>query len=104
MSHTLDLSADVIDLTAAICDIPSVSLQEQPLADAIEAALRPLGHLYLTRVQNSIVARTGSAAPSGSSSPGTLTPSRSPPTRRTCRPPASPAPTARSSRAAAAST
>lgn len=58
MSHTLDLSADVTDLTAAICDIPSVSLQEQPLADAIEAALRPLGHLHLTRVQNSIVART----------------------------------------------
>lgn len=55
---TLDLSQDVVALTAAICDISSVSGAEKPLADAIQAALEPLEHLEVTRVGNVVVART----------------------------------------------
>ncbi len=54
----LDLSADVTSLTAAVCDIESVSQDEAALADAIEAALRPLAHLEVTRDGNTVVART----------------------------------------------
>ncbi|GAA5026868.1 succinyl-diaminopimelate desuccinylase [Terrabacter aeriphilus] len=54
----LDLSSDVTTLTAAICDIESVSQDEAPLADAIEAALRPLTHLEVVRDGNTVVART----------------------------------------------
>jgi succinyl-diaminopimelate desuccinylase len=54
----LDLSADAVALTEALVDIESVSRNEQQLADAIESALRALGHLEVTRVGNSIVART----------------------------------------------
>ena len=39
----LDLTTDVTSLTAAVCDIESVSLAtKDPLADAVEAALRDL--------------------------------------------------------------
>jgi len=55
---TLDLNQDVVTLTSAVCDIASVSLDEAALADAIEAALRPLEHVTLTRLGNTIVART----------------------------------------------
>ena len=55
---TLDLTHDVTSLTAAVCDIESVSLDEQALADAVEAALRPLPHLEVTRIGNTVVART----------------------------------------------
>ncbi len=54
----LDLGADVVDLTAALCDIPSVSLDEAALADAVEVALRPLRHLVVSRHGNTVVART----------------------------------------------
>lgn len=54
----LDLSTDVVDLTAALCDVPSVSLDEAALADAIEAALGDLDHLRVTRIGHSLVART----------------------------------------------
>jgi succinyl-diaminopimelate desuccinylase len=54
----LDLSADATTLTAAVCDIESVSLDEQVLADAVEAALGRLGHLGVTRLGNTVVART----------------------------------------------
>ncbi len=54
----LDLSADPTTLTAALCDIESVSRDEARIADAVEAALRPLGHLHLTRTGHTIVART----------------------------------------------
>lgn len=54
----LDLSADVVSLTAAVCDINSVSRQEATLADAIEAALRPLAHLEVVRDGNTVIART----------------------------------------------
>ncbi|MEW1953841.1 succinyl-diaminopimelate desuccinylase [Terrabacter sp. NPDC080008] len=54
----LDLASDVTTLTAAVCDVESVSHGEAQLADAIEAALRPLGHLEVTRDGNTVVART----------------------------------------------
>lgn len=56
---TLDLTRDVATLTADLCDIASVSQDEATLADAIESALRALAHLSVTRIQNTIVARTG---------------------------------------------
>ena len=54
----LDLDADVVTLTAALCDIPSVSQDEDAIATAIDAALRPLPHLTVTRHGNTVVART----------------------------------------------
>ena len=60
MSSTphLDLSADVVTLTSALCDIESVSGNEKQRADAIEAVLRPLSHLEVSRDGHTIVART----------------------------------------------
>jgi succinyl-diaminopimelate desuccinylase len=54
----LDLDRDGAALTAQLVDVPSVSGEEGPLADAIEAALRPLGHLVVSRDGDTIVART----------------------------------------------
>ena len=45
-------------LTAALVDVPSVSGDEERLADIVEAALRPLPHLELSRDGNALVART----------------------------------------------
>ncbi len=54
----LDLTASSLDITRAICDIPSVSGEEAPLADLIEEAVRALDHLEVIRDGNTIVART----------------------------------------------
>ncbi len=54
----LDLTAGSVDLTRAICDIPSESGDETVLADAIFAAIEPLAHLDVYRAGNTIVART----------------------------------------------
>lgn len=54
----LDLTASSVDLTRAICDIPSVSGDEKTLADEIEAAITSLPHLEVFRHGNTIVART----------------------------------------------
>jgi succinyl-diaminopimelate desuccinylase len=54
----LDLSVSSIELTRQICDIESVSGDEAPLADAIEAALAGIAHLQLFRDGDAIVART----------------------------------------------
>jgi succinyl-diaminopimelate desuccinylase len=54
----LDLSQSAAELTAQIVDIESVSGHEQPLADAIAAALTDVPHLTLHRDGNAIVART----------------------------------------------
>lgn len=54
----LDLSATSVDLTRVICDIPSVSDDEGPLADAIDDAVRALPHLEVIRDGDTIVART----------------------------------------------
>lgn len=54
----LDLTSSSVDLTRAICDIPSVSGDETTLADIIEASVAPLEHLEVIRHGNTIVART----------------------------------------------
>ena len=56
---TLDLSADVVTLTRQLVDIESVSLREQEIADAVEAALTAYDHLSVSRHGNTVVARTG---------------------------------------------
>jgi succinyl-diaminopimelate desuccinylase len=48
MSH-LDLQADAVTLTEQLVNIESVSRNEAAIADAVESALRTLGHLEVTR-------------------------------------------------------
>lgn len=54
----LDLTGDLVALFRAVCDTPSVSGDEQTLADAVEAALRAFAHLEVTRDGDTVVART----------------------------------------------
>lgn len=54
----LDLSADVLTLTRALCDIPSVSGDELVIADVVESALRRLEYLTILRDGDAVVART----------------------------------------------
>ncbi|NEK95016.1 succinyl-diaminopimelate desuccinylase [Modestobacter muralis] len=54
----LDLTADVLTLTRALVDAPSVSGTEGPLADAVETALRGLSGLEVLRVGDTVLART----------------------------------------------
>ncbi len=55
---TLDLTRPVADLASALIDIESVSGDETRIADAVEAALRALPHLEVTRDGDAVVART----------------------------------------------
>ena len=55
---TLDLGADVVTLTEQLVNIESVSHHEAAIADAVEAALRTLPHLTVTRRGHTLVART----------------------------------------------
>ena len=57
MPH-LDLQADAVTLTEQLVNIESVSLNEEAIADAVEAALRPLAHLEVSRHGHTVVART----------------------------------------------
>jgi succinyl-diaminopimelate desuccinylase len=59
----LDLSLGADALTVALVDIPSVSGEEQQLADAIEAALRALPRLTVDRFGNNVIARTSFGLP-----------------------------------------
>lgn len=59
----LDLHSDVVSLTAAVCDVESVSHHESDLADAVEAALRALPHLDVERIAHNVVARTRGTRP-----------------------------------------
>jgi succinyl-diaminopimelate desuccinylase len=54
----LDLSMDPGPLTAAICDIESVSGNEDAIAGAVEAALRESPHLRVERDGNAVFAFT----------------------------------------------
>jgi succinyl-diaminopimelate desuccinylase len=54
----LDLTLDGAALTVALCDVESVSGDEQHLADLIEAALGDADHLTVARDGNVLVART----------------------------------------------
>ena len=59
----LDLSRDAAALTAALVDVPSVSGDEQALADAVAGALADLSHLTIRRDGNAVVARTDLGRP-----------------------------------------
>ena len=48
----------LLALTADLVDRPSVSFQEGPIVQWLEAELRALGHLEVTRVGDNLVART----------------------------------------------
>lgn len=54
----LDLSADSVTITRAICDVPSESGHERVLGDLIEQALAGAAHLQVIRDGDTIVART----------------------------------------------
>jgi succinyl-diaminopimelate desuccinylase len=59
ISAALDLSADPVDLCAALVDVPSVSGDEGRLADLLEAALRAQApHLRVLRSGHAVLART----------------------------------------------
>ncbi|WP_051154710.1 succinyl-diaminopimelate desuccinylase [Ruania albidiflava] len=51
-------AVDVVALTRALCDQPSVSGQERTLADAMEALLRSAEHLQVHRDGDTVLART----------------------------------------------
>lgn len=60
----LDPHADIVDLTAAIVDIESVSGNERALADAVENALRRHApHLEVIRDGDTVIARTHRGLP-----------------------------------------
>ena len=54
----MDLTVDPITLTAALVDVPSVSGDEEKLADAVEAGLRAHPHLEVVRDGQAVLART----------------------------------------------
>ena len=58
----LSIETDVASLTAALVDMASVSGNEQPIADAVESALRELDYLDVERDGNVVLARTDSVA------------------------------------------
>jgi succinyl-diaminopimelate desuccinylase len=55
---SLDLTSDIVTLTRALVDVPSESLEEAELADAVEVALRSCDHLEVVRDGHTIIART----------------------------------------------
>jgi succinyl-diaminopimelate desuccinylase len=61
---TLDLDTDLLSLTRALCDLPSVSGDERAIADAVEDALARYPHLEVLRDGDAIVARTHTGRPS----------------------------------------
>ncbi len=54
----LDVTCDIVDLTASLVDIESVSGNEKMITDAIEEVLSPVPWLELWRHRESLVART----------------------------------------------
>ncbi len=59
---SLDLTVHPVTLTRQLVDIPSVSGDEQAIADAVEEALRRLDHLEVERFGHTLVARTRTGA------------------------------------------
>jgi succinyl-diaminopimelate desuccinylase len=55
---SLDLALPAVELTRQLVDLESVSGNEGPIADAVEAALRALSHLEVLRDGDAVVART----------------------------------------------
>ncbi|MDU0291996.1 succinyl-diaminopimelate desuccinylase [Saccharothrix longispora] len=64
MADTLHLSADPVELTIALVDVPSVSGDEARLADLVEHALREQTRLEVVRSGNAVLARTNLGRPS----------------------------------------
>lgn len=63
-SVSLDLTADPIDITAALVDIESVSRNESVIADAVEVALREqTSGFEVVRSGNAVLARTNRGRP-----------------------------------------
>ncbi|MCP2096116.1 succinyldiaminopimelate desuccinylase [Actinosynnema pretiosum] len=58
VADTLDLSADPVTLTTALVDVPSVSGDEQRIADLVERSLREQTGLEVVRSGNTVLART----------------------------------------------
>jgi len=59
----IDLSRDVVALTADLVDIESESLAEQEICNAVEVALAGLPHLEIVRDRHTLVARTSLGRP-----------------------------------------
>lgn len=57
-SERLDLAVGLTELTTALVDVPSESGDEQLIADLVESALTELDHLEVTRLGNTVIART----------------------------------------------
>jgi succinyl-diaminopimelate desuccinylase len=60
---SIDIETDVVSLTAALVDVPSVSGAEAAVADAVETGLRALGYLDVERIGNIVIARTDLGLP-----------------------------------------
>jgi succinyl-diaminopimelate desuccinylase len=60
---TLDLGTDLLSLTRALCDLPSVSGDERAIADAVHDALSRYAHLEVLRDGDAVVARTRTGRP-----------------------------------------
>ena len=58
-----DVAAGVVELTRALCDVESVSGDEELLANRVEATLRTASHLGVVRDGNTVAARTTLGAP-----------------------------------------
>jgi len=58
-----DVAAGVVELTRALCDVESVSGDEELLANRVEATLRTASHLEVIREGNTVAARTALGAP-----------------------------------------
>ena len=52
------MSLDLLDLTAELIDIPSVSHHEQAITEYLEAKLRATPWLTVDRHENNLIART----------------------------------------------
>ncbi|MBD0292648.1 MAG: M20/M25/M40 family metallo-hydrolase, partial [Jiangellaceae bacterium] len=63
MPTVLDLDLPAAELTAAVCDIPSVSGDERELADAVEGALQERRHLQVDRNGDTVIARVWTGRP-----------------------------------------
>ena len=59
VAPVVDLSADVVEVTAQLIDIPSESHHEAELADALHEALSHCAHVHLRHSGNALVAEIG---------------------------------------------
>src|SRR5579862_5316159 len=58
-----DGGADLLELTAELVDVPSVSRNERVLADLVERRLKELSHLAVERIADTVVARSDLGRP-----------------------------------------